>query len=151
MLRTNSPQSSFFTIAQIMKMVEKMLCTKKHLPSLKPASPLLCVLLTSGLAAQDPFALAMHVCLVLDGNAAKMAEDVLHLCISMAAGVAAEVIDRLHAGKDVVDHGNDDDNANGVAPDHNSSDDASLSAVVITLELIFRMGEEFVFTSREPA
>ena len=43
----------------------------------KERNDLLFFLLARALAAQDPFALAMHVSFVLEGNARQMAEDVL--------------------------------------------------------------------------
>jgi hypothetical protein len=73
---------------------------------------LLLFLLSGRLAPQDPFRLAMDIGLVLDRDTAKVAENVLHLGISVAASVTAEVVDRLHADEDVVDHGNDDGDAN---------------------------------------
>jgi len=53
--------------------------------------------LASGLGAQDPFRLAVHISLVLKSNTAEMAEDVLHLGIGVAAGGAAKVVDPFHA------------------------------------------------------
>lgn len=94
------------------------------------------ILLASGLGAQDPLGLAMHVRLVLKSNAAEVTKDVLHLGVGVAAGGTAEVVDPLHADEDVVHHGNDDGHTNRVAPDDNNSDDRSLGAVVVLGELV---------------
>jgi len=51
----------------------------------------------SGLGAQDPFRLAVHISLVLKSDTAEMAENVLHLGIGVTAGGAAEVINPFHA------------------------------------------------------
>jgi hypothetical protein len=114
---------------------------------------LLLFLLASRLASQDPFRLAMDIGLVLDGNTAKMAEDVLHLGISVAASVTAEVVNRLHADEDVVDHGDNDSHTNGVSPDDDHSDDGSLGAVSVTSERVNRVDEVELFglTAGEPA
>ena len=56
---------------------------------------LLLFFLASALVAQDPFRLAVNVRLMLKGNAAEMAEDVLHLCISVATVRTTEVVDPL--------------------------------------------------------
>ena len=103
---------------------------------------LLDLFLAGCLRAEYPFGFAMYICLVLDRDAAEVAKDVLHLGIGLAASSTAHVVDRLHADKDVVDHGDDDDNANRISPDDNNGDNGRLSTVVITSELIDGFGEE---------
>ncbi len=93
----------------------------------------------------------MHIRLVFDSNARQMAENVLHLGIGVAAGVSTKVVDRLHADKDIVDHGHDNDCADGITPDDNNSDDRRLLAVVIAGQLINGDGEELVRRSGQPA
>ena len=107
-------------------------------------SPLLNIFLASGLAAKDPFGFAVYICLVLNSDSAEMAEDVLHVGIGVAASITAEVIDRLHADENVVNHGNDDNNANGVTPDDNNGDDRCLLAVVVSAKRVLRISGEFV-------
>jgi hypothetical protein len=114
-------------------------------------SCLLDILLTSGLASQYPLRLAMHISLVLNSDAAEMSEDVLHLSISVAASGTAEVIDGRHAGKNVVDHSNDDDTANRVTPYYDHGDDRGVAAVLVASELIDRVSEKFVWGAAEPS
>lgn len=94
-------------------------------------TPLVHILLAGRLATQNPFRLAVHICLVLERNAAEVAEDVLHLGVGVAASGAAKVVDPGHADKDVVNHGHDNGDANRVTPDHNHSDNRGLHAVVV--------------------
>ena len=97
---------------------------------------LLDLFLATGFRAEDPFGLAVDIGLVLDRDAAEMAEDIFHLGIGVAAAGTAQIIDRFQAHEDVVNHGDDDDDTNRITPDNNDSDDRRLGAVVITSELI---------------
>ena len=97
---------------------------------------LLDLFLASGFRAEDPFGLAVDIGLVLDCDAAEMAENILHLGVGVAAGGTAHVVDRFQAHEDVVDHGDDNDDTDRIAPDDNNSDDRGLGAIVITSELI---------------
>lgn len=109
------------------------------------------VLLAGSLGSKDPLGFAVHVCLVLDGNTAEMAEDVFHLGISAAATRTSQVVDGLHADEDVVDHGDNDNHTNRVTPDDHDSHNRCLCAVVVTTKPILGLGEELVWFSREPA
>ncbi len=79
--------------------------------------------LASGLRAENPFGLAVNIGFVLDRNAAEMAEDVLHLGIGVAASGTAHVVDCLQTHEDVVDHGDDNDDTNRIAPDNHNGND----------------------------
>lgn len=118
----------------------RVFCTKRTSPlfGLGVFVSLLDLLLASGLCAEDPFGLTVHISLMLDRNAAEMAEDVLHLGIGVAAGGTAHVVDGLQAHEDVVNHSDDDNNANRITPDDNDGDDRRLGAVVVTSELVDR-------------
>ena len=73
---------------------------------------------------------------MLDRDAAEMAEDILHLGIGVAACGTAHVVDRFQAHEDVVDHGDDNDDTDRIAPNNDDSDDRRLGAVHIASELI---------------
>lgn len=66
---------------------------------------------------------------MLKSNSAEMAEDVLHLSVSSASLVTAQVGNGLHFGKNEVDDGNNDDDTDGVTPDDDDSDDRGLNGV----------------------
>lgn len=112
---------------------------------------LLQIFLSTALAAKDPFRLAVYICLVFDRNTAEMAEDVLHLGVGVAASVSSQVVNRLHADQDVVDHSNDDDDTNRITPDDHHCDNRCLRAVSFTAEPILGPSVEVFFVSREPA
>ena len=61
----------------------------------------------SGPRAQVPPAPALIVLLVLDGHLAKMTKDVLHLGITTAASLPAEVVEPDDLVHEVVDNSND--------------------------------------------
>ncbi|TLD30651.1 hypothetical protein PspLS_02350 [Pyricularia sp. CBS 133598] len=66
---------------------------------------------------------ATTVDLVLDGDLAQVGEDVLHHGVLGRALLAAEVVEALPAGHDVVDDADDDDDSDGVDPDEDNGDD----------------------------
>jgi len=92
---------------------------------------LLFLLFASASCAEDPLGLAVDICLVLDGDAAEVREDVLHVGISVAAGVTAKVVDPLDAQEQEVDNGNNDGDTDRVTPDNDNGDDRGLDAVVV--------------------
>lgn len=63
--------------------------------------------------------------IMLDGDLGKVSEDVLHHGVGGGALLAAEVVERLHAGHDVVYDRDDDDDGDGIAPHHHDGDDVS--------------------------
>jgi hypothetical protein len=111
------------------------------------------ILFTSGLGAQDPFGLAVNVGLVLDGNAAEVAEDVLHLGVGVAASSTAKVVNPFHADQDIINQRNDNGNTDGVAPDDDDRNDGSLGAVVVAGEGIdgINKSELIILATGEPA
>lgn len=114
-------------------------------------SNLLLFLLSCASAAQDPFRLSMDVRLVLDGHAAEMAQDVLHGGVGVAAGVSAQVVDPLDAGKEEVDDSDNDCNTDRVAPDDDDCDNGGPGRVVVPGEGILGNGEEFMLSAGEPS
>lgn len=58
--------------------------------------------------AQVPAATTLVIALVLDGDLAKMTDDVLHLGIATATALAAEVVEPCNLVHQVVDNSNDD-------------------------------------------
>ena len=91
-----------------------------------PNHRLFFLFLPSSFGSQYPFSLSMNISLMLNGNAAEMAEDVLHSSIGMAAGGTAEVINPGHADQEIVDDSYNDNNADGVTPDDNHGDNGSI-------------------------
>lgn len=61
-----------------------------------------------GPRAQVPAASTLVVTLVLDGDFAEMADDVLHLGIASATALTAEIVEPFDLVHQVVDNGDDD-------------------------------------------
>ncbi|TLD16715.1 uncharacterized protein PgNI_01314 [Pyricularia grisea] len=81
------------------------------------------VILLDNLLGSNVVAVATtSVDLVLDGDLAQVGEDVLHHGVLGGALLAAEVVQALPAGHDVVDDTNDDDDGDGVDPDQDDGD-----------------------------
>jgi len=67
------------------------------------------------------------VTLVLESKLAEMANDVLHLGVSVVALLASEVVEPCVLLKDEVDNGDDDGDTNGVTPDDNHGNDIGIT------------------------
>lgn len=156
--KTPGLQRCIFKCPQTISEYESIdgVCTRKTSSPLdmsRALHPLIIVLLCDRLRSQNPFRLAVHILLVLDGNAAKVGENILHVSISLAASRTAEVVDPGHADKQVVHHGNDDSDTHRVSPDNNNGDDAGLCAVVVAGKRIDGIDEVDLLSlrTREPA
>lgn len=64
---------------------------------------------------------------MLNSQFRDMTDDILQVRIAVAAILPAQVIQPSDAIEQEVDNGNDDSDADGIAPDNNDSDDARVS------------------------
>jgi hypothetical protein len=67
------------------------------------------------------------ITLMLNSQFRDMTDDILQVRIAVAAILPAQVIQPSDAIEQEVDNGNDDSDADGIAPDNNDSDDARVS------------------------
>ena len=67
------------------------------------------------------------ITLMLNSQFRDMTDDILQVRIAVAAILPAQVIQPSDAIEQEVDNGNDDSDADGIAPDDDDSDDASVS------------------------
>lgn len=77
--------------------------------------------------------------LMLNGNLAKVDKKVLNLGVSTASLDTAEVVEPLKLVEEIVDDSNDDGDTDGVAPDDNNGNDASVTIVREKLVVVSRV------------
>jgi len=87
--------------------------------------------------------------LMLQSQLGHMANDVLHLGISVAALAAAKVVKPAQLVEEEVDDGNDDGDSDGVTPDNDDSDDGGM-AVRGQIRVESRWVGWFTSTATEP-
>lgn len=85
-------------------------------------SNLLVILLLSSAGSKDVTVDTVLVLSVLERQLAESSNHVLNGRVLAGAVLAAEVVEPLDLVKEVVDHGNNDGNTNGVSPDNDDGD-----------------------------
>jgi len=107
------------------------------------------VIIISSLGGQHPAILtSLAVLLVVDGELAKVADNVLHLAVVHVTVLATEIVEPSDLVEEEVDNGDDDGDTNGVAPDDDDSDNVGPSVTAL-VEVVGRVGGNRV--ARQPS
>lgn len=110
-------------------------------------SNLLVILLLSSAGSKDVTVDTVLVLSVLERQLAESSNHVLNGRVLASAVLAAEVVEPLDLVKEVVDHGNDDGNTNGVSPDNDDGDNVDPT---VGTEVVGAGRVGLVQTAREP-
>ena len=145
-------ESRSLTYADVMcNTSNRMFVSSSNSSTLITRRHLIIIRLIRRLAHDDPPIFAVLVLLVLQGQFAQMADDVLHLGVVQTAVLATQVGERGDLVEQEIGDGEEDQDADGIGPDDDDCDDAGV-AVLCLDEVIHWVRERALVDVRvEPA